>query len=110
MQKLDQELEKMARELEEPNVGVNCKKELMTLLVDKTVSNAVIEVLLTMEEEEPSAIGNAPLSASYESSSSSSSSFRLSSDEEDKEDCKMPAKPSPKFAAKKATDTMLDRK
>ncbi|KAL7580359.1 hypothetical protein ACA910_004387 [Epithemia clementina (nom. ined.)] len=28
--KLDKELEKLARELEEPNIGVNCQKELMT--------------------------------------------------------------------------------
>ncbi|KAL7576793.1 hypothetical protein ACA910_013813 [Epithemia clementina (nom. ined.)] len=73
--KLDQELEKLGRELEEPNVSVNRKKELMTLMVDKTVDNAATEEKLTMEEEEPSAIGSTPLSASYESSSSSSSSF-----------------------------------
>ncbi|KAL7581662.1 hypothetical protein ACA910_022212 [Epithemia clementina (nom. ined.)] len=41
--KLDEELEKLARELEEPNIGVNRKKELMTLMVDKTVDNAAIE-------------------------------------------------------------------
>ncbi|KAL7566499.1 hypothetical protein ACA910_001993 [Epithemia clementina (nom. ined.)] len=50
--KLDQELEKLARELEETNVGVNHKKELMTLLVNKTVNNAAMEEKLTMEEEE----------------------------------------------------------
>ncbi|KAL7558851.1 hypothetical protein ACA910_003382 [Epithemia clementina (nom. ined.)] len=55
--KLDEELEKLARELEEPNIGVNSKKELMTLMVDKTVDNAAIEKKLTMEEEESSAIG-----------------------------------------------------
>ncbi|KAL7569364.1 hypothetical protein ACA910_010451 [Epithemia clementina (nom. ined.)] len=70
--KLDQELEKLAQELEVPNVGVNCKKELMTLMVDKTVNNAAMEEKLTMEEEESSAIGTTPLSASYELSSSSS--------------------------------------
>ncbi|KAL7569579.1 hypothetical protein ACA910_009551 [Epithemia clementina (nom. ined.)] len=108
--KLDQELEKLAQELEEPNVGVNRKKEFMALMVDKTVDNAAIEEKLTMDEEESLAIETAPLSASYESSSSSSSSFRLSSDEEDEEDCKMPAKPSPKFAENKATDTTADGK
>ncbi|KAL7565752.1 hypothetical protein ACA910_010192 [Epithemia clementina (nom. ined.)] len=108
--KLDQELEKLARELEEPNVGVNCKKELMTLMVDKTVNNAAIEEKLMMEEEESSAIGTTPSSASYELSSSSSSSFLLSSDEEDEEDRKMPAKPSPRLAANKAMDTTLDGK
>ncbi|KAL7566375.1 hypothetical protein ACA910_011117 [Epithemia clementina (nom. ined.)] len=41
--KLDEELEKLVQELEEPNIGVNCKKELMTLMVDKTVNNAAIE-------------------------------------------------------------------
>ncbi|KAL7562677.1 hypothetical protein ACA910_006366 [Epithemia clementina (nom. ined.)] len=107
--KLDEELEKLARELEEPNIGVNRQKELMTLMVDKTVDNAAIKKL-TMEEVESSAIGTTPLSASYESSSSSSSSFRLSSDDNDKEDRKMPAKPSPKIAANKATDTTSDRK
>ncbi|KAL7579267.1 hypothetical protein ACA910_011424 [Epithemia clementina (nom. ined.)] len=45
--KLDEELEKLARELED----VNLKKELMTLMVDKTVDNAAIEKKLTMEEE-----------------------------------------------------------
>ncbi|KAL7556689.1 hypothetical protein ACA910_009656 [Epithemia clementina (nom. ined.)] len=63
-----------------------------------------------MEEEESSAIGTTPSSASDESSSSSSSSFRLSSDDNDKEDCRMPAKPSPKLAANKATDTTSDGK
>ncbi|KAL7569429.1 hypothetical protein ACA910_009615 [Epithemia clementina (nom. ined.)] len=29
--KLDEELEKLARELEESDIGVNCQKELMTL-------------------------------------------------------------------------------
>ncbi|KAL7573271.1 hypothetical protein ACA910_003416 [Epithemia clementina (nom. ined.)] len=73
--KLDEELEKLARELEEPNIGVNRQKELMTLMVDKTVNNAAIKKNLTMKEEESSAIGTTPLSASDESSSSSSSSF-----------------------------------
>ncbi|KAL7563597.1 hypothetical protein ACA910_004499 [Epithemia clementina (nom. ined.)] len=73
--KLDQELEKLARELEEPNVGVNHKKELMTLMVDKTVNNAAMDEKLTMEEEESSAIGTTPSSASYESSSSLLISF-----------------------------------
>ncbi|KAL7571528.1 hypothetical protein ACA910_020947 [Epithemia clementina (nom. ined.)] len=41
--KLDEELEKLARELEEPDIGVNRQKELMTLMVDKTVDNAAIE-------------------------------------------------------------------
>ncbi|KAL7556150.1 hypothetical protein ACA910_001194 [Epithemia clementina (nom. ined.)] len=41
--KLDEELEKLARELEEPDIGVNRQKELMTLMVDKTVDNTVIE-------------------------------------------------------------------
>ncbi|KAL7573501.1 hypothetical protein ACA910_019818 [Epithemia clementina (nom. ined.)] len=108
--KLDQELEKLVQELEEPDIGVNHKKELMTLMVDKTVDNAAIKKKLTMEEEESSAIGNTPLSASYELSSSSSSSFRLSSDEDDEEDRKMLAKPSPKLAANKATDTTSDGK
>ncbi|KAL7580475.1 hypothetical protein ACA910_004489 [Epithemia clementina (nom. ined.)] len=93
--KLDEELEKLARELEEPDIGVNCQKELMTLMVDKMVDNAAIKKKLTMEEEESSAIGTTPLSASNELSSSSSSSFQLSSDDDDKEDRKMPAKPSP---------------
>ncbi|KAL7573775.1 hypothetical protein ACA910_007804 [Epithemia clementina (nom. ined.)] len=108
--KLDEELEKLARELEEPNIGVNCQKELMTLMVDKTVNNAAIKKKLTMEEEESSAIGTTPSSASDESSSSSSSSFRLSSDDDDEKDCKIPAKPSPKLAANKVTDTTSDRK
>ncbi|KAL7561679.1 hypothetical protein ACA910_016444 [Epithemia clementina (nom. ined.)] len=108
--KLDEELQKLARELEEPNIGVNCQKELMTLMVDKTVDNAAIKKKLMMEEEESSAIGTTPLSASYESSSSFLSSFRLSSDDNDEEDCKMPTKPSPKLAANKATDTTSDRK
>ncbi|KAL7564925.1 hypothetical protein ACA910_009412 [Epithemia clementina (nom. ined.)] len=108
--KLDEELEKLARESEEPNIGVNRKKELMTLMVDKTVHNAAIEKKLTMEEEESSAIGTTPSSASDESSSSSSSSFRLSSDDDDQEDRKMPAKPSPKLVANKATDTLSDGK
>ncbi|KAL7564863.1 hypothetical protein ACA910_001607 [Epithemia clementina (nom. ined.)] len=108
--KLDEELKKLARELEEPNIGVNRQKELMTLMLDKTVNNAAIEKKLTMKEEELSAIGTTPLSASDESSSSSSSSFRLSSDDDDEEDCKMPAKPSPKLAANKAMDTTLDGK
>ncbi|KAL7556195.1 hypothetical protein ACA910_019234 [Epithemia clementina (nom. ined.)] len=108
--KLDEELEKLARELEEPNIGVNCKKELMTLMVDKTVDNAAIKKKLTMEEEDSSPIGTTPSSASDESSSSSSSSFRLSSDDDDQEDHKMPAKPSPKLAANKATDTTSDGK
>ncbi|KAL7573512.1 hypothetical protein ACA910_019827 [Epithemia clementina (nom. ined.)] len=107
--KIDQKLEKLAQELEEPNVDVNCNKALMTLMVNKTVDNA-IEEKLTMEEEESSAIGTTPLSASNEPSSSSSSSFRLSSDEEDEKDRKMPAKPSPKVAANKAADTTLDGK
>ncbi|KAL7573851.1 hypothetical protein ACA910_012422 [Epithemia clementina (nom. ined.)] len=63
-----------------------------------------------MEEEEASAIGTTTLSASDESSSSSSSSFRLSCDDDDEEDRKMPAKPSPKLAANKATDTTSDGK
>ncbi|KAL7581176.1 hypothetical protein ACA910_005965 [Epithemia clementina (nom. ined.)] len=63
-----------------------------------------------MEEEESSAIGTTPSSASYELSSLSSSSFRLSSDEEDEEDRKMPTKLSPKLAANKATDTTMDGK
>ncbi|KAL7571919.1 hypothetical protein ACA910_006555 [Epithemia clementina (nom. ined.)] len=108
--KLDEELEKLARELEEPNIGVNRQKELMTLMVDKTVDNAAIEKKLTMEEEESSAIGTTPSSASYESSSSSSSSFRLSSDVDNEEDCKMPAKPSPKLAANKVTEYHVGRK
>ncbi|KAL7569472.1 hypothetical protein ACA910_009705 [Epithemia clementina (nom. ined.)] len=108
--KLDEELEKLARELEEPDIGVNRQKELMTLMVDKTVDTAAIEKKLTMEEEESSASGTTPSSASDESSSSSSSSFRLSSDDDNKEDCKMPAKPSPKVAANKATDTTSDGK
>ncbi|KAL7566585.1 hypothetical protein ACA910_000648 [Epithemia clementina (nom. ined.)] len=103
--KLDEKLEKLARELEEPNIGVNRKKELMTLMVDKTVDNAAIKKKLTMEEEESSAIGTTPSSASDELSSSSSSSFRLSRDDDEQEDRKMPAKPSPKLAANKATDT-----
>ncbi|KAL7571790.1 hypothetical protein ACA910_002877 [Epithemia clementina (nom. ined.)] len=107
--KLDEELEKLVQELEEPDIGVNCQKELMTLMVDKMVNNAAIKKL-TMEEEESSAIGTTPSSASYESSSSSSSSFRLSSDDDDEEDCKMPSKPSPKLVANKATDTTLDGK
>ncbi|KAL7580603.1 hypothetical protein ACA910_003721 [Epithemia clementina (nom. ined.)] len=41
--KLDEELEKLARKLEEPDIGVNCQKELMTLIVDKTVDNTAIE-------------------------------------------------------------------
>ncbi|KAL7564341.1 hypothetical protein ACA910_007192 [Epithemia clementina (nom. ined.)] len=73
--KLDEELEKLTRELEEPNIGVNCKKELMTLMVDKTVNHAAIKKKLTMEEEESSAIGTTPSSASDESSPSSSSFF-----------------------------------
>ncbi|KAL7567430.1 hypothetical protein ACA910_021392 [Epithemia clementina (nom. ined.)] len=73
--KLDEELEKLARELEEPDIGVNRQKELMTLMVDKTVDNAAIKKKLTVEEDESSAIGTTPSSASYESSSSSSSSF-----------------------------------
>ncbi|KAL7578590.1 hypothetical protein ACA910_009743 [Epithemia clementina (nom. ined.)] len=108
--KLDEELEKLARELEEPNIGVNCKKELMTLMVDKTVDNAAIEKKLMMEEEESSAIGTTPSSVSDELSSSSSSTFRLSSDDDDQEDRKMPAKPSPKLAANKAKDTTSDGK
>ncbi|KAL7572786.1 hypothetical protein ACA910_014645 [Epithemia clementina (nom. ined.)] len=108
--KLDEELEKLARELEEPNIGVNRKKELMTLMVDKTVDNAAIEKKLTIEEEESSAIGTTPSSASDESSSSSSSSFRLSSDDDDQEDRIMPAKQSPKLAANKAKDTTSDGK
>ncbi|KAL7559789.1 hypothetical protein ACA910_019789 [Epithemia clementina (nom. ined.)] len=104
-------LEKLAQELEEPGIGVNPQKELMTLMVDKTVDNAAIKKTLTMEEEESSAIGTASSSASYESSSSSSSSsVRLSSDDNEEEDCKMPAKPSPKLAANKATDTTSDGK
>ncbi|KAL7559279.1 hypothetical protein ACA910_014629 [Epithemia clementina (nom. ined.)] len=63
--KFDQELEKLARELEEPNVGVNQKKELMTPMVDKTINSAAIEEKLMMEEEESSAIRTTPLSASY---------------------------------------------
>ncbi|KAL7567069.1 hypothetical protein ACA910_002793 [Epithemia clementina (nom. ined.)] len=73
--KLDEELEKLARELEEPNIGVYCQKELMTLMVDKMVDNAAIKKKLMMEEEESSAIGTTPSSASDESSSSPSSSF-----------------------------------
>ncbi|KAL7580363.1 hypothetical protein ACA910_004391 [Epithemia clementina (nom. ined.)] len=107
---LDEELEKSARELEEPGIGVNCQKELMTLMVDKTVDNAAIEKKLTMEEEESSAVGTTPSSASDELSSSSSSSFRLSSDDDNEKDRKMPAKPSPKLATNKATDTTSDRK
>ncbi|KAL7556420.1 hypothetical protein ACA910_008136 [Epithemia clementina (nom. ined.)] len=79
-------------------------------MVDKTVDNAAIEKKLMMEEEESSAIGTTPSSASDESSSSSSSSFRLSSDDDNQEDCKMPAKPSPKLAANKAKDTTSDGK
>ncbi|KAL7563053.1 hypothetical protein ACA910_007141 [Epithemia clementina (nom. ined.)] len=41
--KLDEELEKLARELEERDIGVNCQKELMTLMVDKTINNAAIK-------------------------------------------------------------------
>ncbi|KAL7563605.1 hypothetical protein ACA910_004507 [Epithemia clementina (nom. ined.)] len=41
--KLDEKLEKLAQELEEPDIGVNHQKELMTLMVDKTVNNAAIE-------------------------------------------------------------------
>ncbi|KAL7569724.1 hypothetical protein ACA910_018585 [Epithemia clementina (nom. ined.)] len=108
--KLDEELEKLARELEEPDIGVNCQKELMTLMVDKTVNNAAIKKKLMMEEEESSAIGTTSLLASYESSYSSLSSFQLSSDDNDEEDRKMLAKPSPKLAANKATDTTSDRK
>ncbi|KAL7563690.1 hypothetical protein ACA910_004092 [Epithemia clementina (nom. ined.)] len=108
--KLDEELEKLARESEEPDIGVNRQKELMTLMVDKTVDNAAIKKKLTMKEDESSAIGTTPSSASYESSSSSSSSFRLSSDGDNEEDCKMPAKPSPKLTANKATDTTSDGK
>ncbi|KAL7576379.1 hypothetical protein ACA910_018188 [Epithemia clementina (nom. ined.)] len=108
--KLDEELEKLARELEEPDIGVNCQKELMTLMVDKTDDNSAIEKKLTMEEEESSAIGTTPSSASDELSSSSLSSFRLSKDDDDEEDRKMPAKPSPKLAANKATDTTSDGK
>ncbi|KAL7580608.1 hypothetical protein ACA910_002127 [Epithemia clementina (nom. ined.)] len=104
--KVDEELEKLARELEEPNIGVNHKKELMTLMVD----NAAIKKKLTMEEEESSAMETTPSSASDESSSSSSSFFRLSSDDDDQEDRKMPAKPSPKLAANKAKDTTSDGK
>ncbi|KAL7580516.1 hypothetical protein ACA910_003644 [Epithemia clementina (nom. ined.)] len=58
--KLDKELEKMVQELEEPDIGVNRKKELMALMVDKTVDNAAIKKKLTMEEEESSAIGTTP--------------------------------------------------
>ncbi|KAL7578683.1 hypothetical protein ACA910_009821 [Epithemia clementina (nom. ined.)] len=108
--KLDKELEKLARELEEPDMGVNRQKELMTIMMDKTVDNAAIKKKLTMEEEESSAIGTTPSSASYESSSSSSSSFQLSTDGDDEEDRKMPAKPSPKLAANKATNTTSVRK
>ncbi|KAL7567200.1 hypothetical protein ACA910_021190 [Epithemia clementina (nom. ined.)] len=60
--KLDEELEMLARELEEPDIVVNCQKELMTLMVDKTVDNAAIKIKLTMEEEESSAIGTTPSS------------------------------------------------
>ncbi|KAL7571639.1 hypothetical protein ACA910_011175 [Epithemia clementina (nom. ined.)] len=67
--KLDEELEKLARELEEPDIGVNRQKELMTLMVDKTVDNTAIEKNLMMEEEESSAIRTTPSSASYKSSS-----------------------------------------
>ncbi|KAL7576352.1 hypothetical protein ACA910_018167 [Epithemia clementina (nom. ined.)] len=67
--KLDEELEKLARELEEPDIGVNGQKELMTLMVDKTVDNTVIEKKRMMEEEESSVIGTTPSSASYKSSS-----------------------------------------
>ncbi|KAL7572927.1 hypothetical protein ACA910_007435 [Epithemia clementina (nom. ined.)] len=67
--KLDEELENLARELEEPDIGVNRQKELMTLMVDKTVDNTAIEKKLMMEEEKSSSIGTTPLSASYESSS-----------------------------------------
>ncbi|KAL7577207.1 hypothetical protein ACA910_003539 [Epithemia clementina (nom. ined.)] len=108
--KLDEELRKLARELEEPDIGVNRQNELMPLMVDKTVDNAAIKKKLTMEEEESSAIGTTPLSATYESSSSSLSSFQLSSDDDNKEDHIMPAKPSPKRAANKATDTTSDGK
>ncbi|KAL7568457.1 hypothetical protein ACA910_012169 [Epithemia clementina (nom. ined.)] len=58
--KLDQELEKLARELEEPNIGVNHQKELMTLMVDKTVNNTAIKEKVMMEEESSSAIGTTP--------------------------------------------------
>ncbi|KAL7580912.1 hypothetical protein ACA910_001178 [Epithemia clementina (nom. ined.)] len=67
--KLDEELVKLTRELEEPDIGVNHQKELMTLMVDKTVDNTAIEKKLMMEEEESSAIGTTPSSASYKSSS-----------------------------------------
>ncbi|KAL7571632.1 hypothetical protein ACA910_011171 [Epithemia clementina (nom. ined.)] len=103
--KLDEELETLAQELEEPGIGVNRQKEMMTLMVEKTVDNAASEKKLTMEQEESSAIGTTPSSASDESSSSSSSSFRLSRHDDDEEDRKMPAKPSLKLAANKATDT-----
>ncbi|KAL7567877.1 hypothetical protein ACA910_022659 [Epithemia clementina (nom. ined.)] len=83
---------------------------MVTLMVDKTVDNSAIEKKLAMEEVESSAIGTTPSSASDASSSSSSSSFRLSSDDDDQEDRKMPAKPSLKLAANKATDTPSDGK
>ncbi|KAL7579776.1 hypothetical protein ACA910_021911 [Epithemia clementina (nom. ined.)] len=67
--KLDKELEKLVRELEEPDIGVNHQKELMALMVDKTVDNTAIEKELMMEEEESSAIWTTPSSASYKSSS-----------------------------------------
>ncbi|KAL7563044.1 hypothetical protein ACA910_013564 [Epithemia clementina (nom. ined.)] len=41
--KLDEELEKLAPKLEEPDIGVNDQKELMTLMVDKTVDNTAIK-------------------------------------------------------------------
>ncbi|KAL7562695.1 hypothetical protein ACA910_016268 [Epithemia clementina (nom. ined.)] len=67
--KLDEESEKLVRELEEPDIGVNRQKELMTLMVDKPVDNTAIEKKLMMEEEESSAIGTTPSSATYKSSS-----------------------------------------
>ncbi|KAL7564322.1 hypothetical protein ACA910_007174 [Epithemia clementina (nom. ined.)] len=79
-------------------------------MVDKTVNNAAIKKKLTMEEEESSAIGTTPSSASDESSSSSPFSFRLSSDDDNQEARKMPAKQSPKLAANKAKDSTSDGK
>ncbi|KAL7575413.1 hypothetical protein ACA910_007318 [Epithemia clementina (nom. ined.)] len=63
--KLDEELEKLAQELEEPDIGVNHQKELMTLMVDKTVNNAALEKKLTMEEEESSANWDYPIISKF---------------------------------------------
>ncbi|KAL7577448.1 hypothetical protein ACA910_004732 [Epithemia clementina (nom. ined.)] len=108
--KLDEELEKLARESEEPNIGVNRKKRVDDTNGGQNDRQRCNREKLMMEEEESSAIGTTPSSASDESSFSSSSSFRLSSDDDDQEDRKMPAKPSPKLAANKAKDTTSDGK